>query len=63
METFMPIFFRETTISVRKVTLKTKNANELVVKRMGQMGWFRQRNNTGKFVLTTEWGRVKWLWL
>lgn len=38
METFLLIFFMEKTISVRKLTLKTKNDNSLHVKRMGQRG-------------------------
>lgn len=38
METFLLIFFKEKTISVRKLTLKTKNDNSLYVKRMDQRG-------------------------
>lgn len=38
METFLLIFFKEETISARKLTLKTKNDNSLHVKRTGQRG-------------------------
>lgn len=38
----------EKTISVRKLTLKTKNDNSLHVKRMGQRGDLGKRGNLDK---------------